>query len=205
MLTDDERSSVDNKHIDEQGFVPPNWQEVEDLLDFAERLKLKCDDLSDKIFVWDVYQMFSVVFIILIISARNFIYHSYISFTREGFESNFLIIIVSFLLVDVVLLIFSEAILRQLRRKILTDLSALNSIIDLLRENYSLLTQNFSELQKIQLKIKLSRFDIEIAKPTSLYDKLINLVYILLPFLRIYHRKSNNLNPGSSSKTTNLR
>ena len=128
MLTDDERSSVDNKHIDEQGFVPPNWQEVEDLLDFAERLKLKCDDLSDKIFVWDVYQMFSVAFTILIISAHNFIRDVYISFTREGFASNFLIIIVFFLLVDFVLLIFSEAILRQLRRKILTDLSALNSI-----------------------------------------------------------------------------
>jgi hypothetical protein len=176
MLTDDEKSKLGNLPIDDRKIQAPNWHEIEDLLDFADKLKTKCDDVSDRIFLLDTIQIFLLlVFIGAIVFIGNFFAKYNISLL------NIADIIIShpfglFLLGLFSISVFSETSLRKLRRRIKSDRRALDSIVDLLRENHNLMTENFSELQKIQLKIKLSRFEIISPIKKPIYLRLLELV-----------------------------
>jgi hypothetical protein len=164
MLTDDEKSQLEHYDIDTGKSLVPNWEEIEDLLSFADKLKAKCDDLSDRIFLLNSLRVFLIGGIIGSIICSAFI------FLRKGIifldiihsmpilSIFFLCGFILFLLVSLTLV---ETLMRKFHRRIISDLRALNSIVDLFRENYHLMTRDFSELQKIQLKIQLSRFDIE--------------------------------------------
>jgi hypothetical protein len=187
MLTDDEKSKFDDRYFDAKNNKAPTWKEIETLLNFAEQLKTKCDYSYDRIFLLDSLQFFSVFTIFpaffLIIELwqknnRGFIIAAYYSST----EFTVLLVAIGFLLLSCLFLVFSKMYLQKIRRRIKSDLRALSSIVDLLRENFNPLTADLSDLQKIQLKIHMSRFDIDMKSsiPTPL---IMNLIKILFPFL----------------------
>jgi ABC-type bacteriocin/lantibiotic exporter with double-glycine peptidase domain len=164
MVTDDEKSELEHYNIDTEKNLVPNWDEIEDLLNFADKLKTKCDDLSDRIFLLNSLRVFLMGTIIGSIICSAFI------FSQKGIIfldpiHNVSIPLIFFLCGFILILLFSltfvEALTRKFQRRNISDLRALNSIVDLIRENHHLITRNFSELQKIQLKVQLSRFDIE--------------------------------------------
>jgi hypothetical protein len=93
-----------------------------------------------------------------------------------------LFVVVGIFLFSGLFSVFSEMYLRKIRRRIKSDLRALGSIVDLLRENFLPLTSHLSELQKIQLKIHISRFDVEMESsiPTRLYLKMMRFPFRIL-------------------------
>jgi hypothetical protein len=156
MLTDDEKPKLDYRHIDDKKNQVPNWLVVEDLLGFADKLKAKCDDVSDRIFLLNSLQIFS--FLIFFV---GFVAFTSVASAKNISTEYFLTISVGLLLTLFAFCIFVEISLIKLRRRVRSDLRALDSVINLLRDNYTPITEDFSELQKIQLKIRLSRFDIK--------------------------------------------
>jgi hypothetical protein len=177
MLTDNDIFEFNDRR------KPPNWVEIEELLNFAEELKTKCDEFSDRMFLLDILQVFaSFIAVGTTVIATAFFHVTGIGFFdiigNRSSQFNIFWIGISllfFFIVFIVFAVFSEMYIRKIRRRIRSDLRALDSIIDLLRENYDLITATFSELQKIHLKIKLSRFDIETLIPTPLFLKIIRL------------------------------
>jgi hypothetical protein len=152
MLTDDEKSQLEHYDIDTGENLVPNWDEIEDLLNFADKLKTKCDDLSDKIFLLNSLRVFLTGGIIGSIICSAFL------FLRKGVVfldiiHNVSIVSIFFSCGFILILLFSltlvETLTRKFHRRIISDLRALNSIVDLIRENYQLMTRDFSELQKI--------------------------------------------------------
>lgn len=144
MITEDEESKFDDRYIDYLQSDSPKWQEIEDLLDFAEKLKTKCDDLSDRMYILNTLIMCSSVTLVALATVSSMIPWLFIYY----YFAFFLLLVIYYM--------FKNKI--ETRRR--SESRALNSAIGFLRENQLLLTRDFSELQKIHLKIKLSRFDI---------------------------------------------
>lgn len=172
MLTDDEKSNLDDLHIKDVEFVdaksPLNdWQDISELLDFSDKLKSRCDIYADRIILLNTVKIFAIVPITIKI----------IFGIALGFD------IYNILLINTGLALFfySEFLIRELQKRISTDIRALDTIVNLLRENLTLVTQSCSNLQKIQLKIKLSRFDVksQINTKISWTEKLERILILL--------------------------
>jgi flagellar biosynthesis protein FliQ len=158
MLTDDEKPKLDYWHIDDKKNQAPNWLVVEDLLGFADKLKTKCDDVSDRIFLLNSLQIFSC----LILSLAITFFTAFLSVNYFEISAAFIWIILAVLVLTFFgFWIFIDMSLIKLRRRVRSDQRALDSVVSLLRDNYNQITEDFSELQKIQLKIRLSRFNIQ--------------------------------------------
>jgi Domain of unknown function (DUF4407) len=142
-----------------------DWQEINDLLDYAEKLKSRCDGLSDRIFFLNTVQLFL---------AFSIIAFSIAIFARvPGLYLDVNLSLIAILLIyfgAVLSFLFIEALSRILKIRISTDKRGLDSTIDFLRENSYLFSKDWSHLEKIQLKIKLSLFDI--VTPTRPWSKL---------------------------------
>jgi hypothetical protein len=181
FITDDEKSEFDEPFFDVQKNKLPRWKEIESLLKFAGELETKCDASYDSIFLLSWFQIVDIlasffVFIFLVYQIKTFplINGAYLSPDfRWGVIGLFFLLIC---------LISSEMYLRKIRRKIKSDLRALGSIVYLIRENSRLITSDLSDFQKIQLKIRMSRFDIEIGSSIPM-PWLINLTRLFLPGL----------------------
>lgn len=158
MITEDEEFKFDDQYIDYEQSTPPKWQDIEDLLKFAEELKKKCDNISTGIYVLNTIFVFSSIF--FLITGINF----FLNHTRNN--NTFLISDITliptayFLILFFILMMAYSTLSNKMERRRRSELRALNSVVGFLRENHILLTRNFPELQKIHLKIKLSRFDI---------------------------------------------
>jgi hypothetical protein len=181
MITNDEKSEFDAPSFKAQSNKSPNWEEIESLLKFAEELKTKNDTSYDSIFLFNWLQVFIILvsFFVLIflwchIKVFPRINSAYSSpdFIRGAIALFFLFI--GF--------VASEKYLRKIRRRIKSDSRVLGLIVDLLRENSRLITSNLSDLQKIQLKICMSRFDIGIGSSIPIHWS-VNLLKLFLPGL----------------------
>jgi hypothetical protein len=154
MFTDsEEESKINHYNNDTKQHKSDNSQEVNDLLDFAENLKARCDKFLDRIFLLNTLQVFfgfSILGFSLVIF--NLIPGLYLGIN--------LLLVVLIYFGWILLFLFIEASSKTLRLRVSTDRRVLNSTIDLLRENSSVLAQDWSNLQKIQLQIKLSVFDV---------------------------------------------
>jgi hypothetical protein len=172
MITNDEKSESDAPHVKVQSNKSPNWEEIESLLKFAEELKTKNDTSYDSIFLFNWLQIFIILVSIFVFTFLLCHIKAYSSpdFIRSAIALFFLFI--GF--------VASEKYLRKIRRRIKSDSRALGLIVDLLRENSRLITSNLSDLQKIQLKICMSRFDIGIGSltPTSW---CVNVLRLIIP------------------------
>jgi hypothetical protein len=158
MLTDDEKPKLDYRHIDDKKNQAPNWLVVEDLLGFADKLKAKCDDVSDRIFLLSSLQMFSL----LIFSLAITLFSVFASVASVKIPAGyFWFVLAGLVLIFSAFYIFAEISLAKLCKRVKSDLRVLDSVVNLLRDNYNQITEDFSELQKIQLKIRLSRFNIK--------------------------------------------
>jgi hypothetical protein len=156
MITEDEGFKFNDKYIDYEQSIPPKWQEIEDLLNFAEELKKKYDNISNRIYFLDIaFVILSIAFVIAGIVCLNSA-RSYNTFSTNDYT----LISFTYLIIFLVLLQSYVMFRNKMQRRRKSDSRALDSVIRFLRENNSFLTKNFSELQKIHLKIKLSRFDI---------------------------------------------
>jgi hypothetical protein len=156
MITEDEEFKFDDQSIDYRQSTPPSWQEIEDLLDFAEELKKKYDNISNRIYFLNItFVVLNIAFVTVGIVHMNST-RNYNTFSTN--DSTF--ILYTYLIVFIVLLQSYVMFRNKMQRKRKLESRALDSVIRFLRENNSFLTKNFSELQKIHLKIKLSRFDI---------------------------------------------
>jgi hypothetical protein len=175
MLTDNDIFELDDRR------KPPDWGEIEELLSFAEELKTKCDEFSDRMFLLDMFQAFSsfiaIAITVVAIAFFHFAGFSFFDILVGQYVSWIGIFLLFFPVVLIVFTVASEMYARKIRRRIRSDLRALDSIVYLLRENHDLITATFSELQKIHLRIKLSRFDIETSIPIPLFMKIIRLFY----------------------------
>jgi hypothetical protein len=150
MITEDEEFKFNDKCIDYEQSIPPKWQEIEDLLNFAEELKKKCDIMSIGIyFLNTIFAFLSMSF--LIVGG---------DFCLKHFNDITFVPAAYFLLLFYISLMAYVTFRDKMERGKRSELRALNSVIGFLRENHALLTRDFSDLQKIHLKIKLSRFDI---------------------------------------------
>jgi hypothetical protein len=156
MITEDEEFKFNDQYIDHEQSIPPKWQEIENLLNFAEELKRKYNNISNRIYFLDttfvvLNSALVIIGIIHLNSTRN-----YNTFSINDST------LISFTYVIVFLVLFQSYVVfrNKMQRRRKSDSRALDSVIRFLRENNSLLTKNLSELQKIHLKIKLSRFDI---------------------------------------------
>jgi Domain of unknown function (DUF4407) len=155
MLDNNEDFKINYQSSNHEKSSSDDWQEINDLLDYAEKLKSRCDGLSDRIFLLNTVQLF-LAFSIIAFSVTIFglvpglylaVNLSHIAILLIYFGST-----LSFL--------FIEALSRILRIRISTDKRGLDSTVDFLRENSYLFSKDWSRLEKIQLKIKLSLFDI---------------------------------------------
>lgn len=183
MITNDEKSELDDPRFNVQNNKFPSWKEIESLLKFAEELKTKNDNSYDSIFLLSWFQIvimitFLFVFTFLIYQIKTFPPSNGAYLFPDFMWSA---IGLSFSLVSIV---SSEMYLRKIRRRIKSDSRALGSIMALLRENNRLTTSNLSDLQKIQLKIFMSRFDIEIGSSIPM-PWAVSLIKLFLP--RISH------------------
>ncbi len=143
MLTEDERSNIDDTSTDF------NWHEIIELLEFAERTKKSYDELLDKRLA-----VKAAIAINLLLTATATAW--FFSVSKE----NILFSIPCSVLGLSVMFYFQNSESR-LTRKISVERKALNTVIDLLRENLYMFTKKLSTLQEIQLKTRLSRFDIQ--------------------------------------------
>jgi ABC-type multidrug transport system fused ATPase/permease subunit len=173
MITNDEKHDFDNPSFDIQRNKSPNWEEIESLLRFAEELKTKNDASYDSIFLFSWFQA-----IVVFVSFFVFIFLLWqINYLALGVYSLPDFILSSIILLLLLICLFaSEKYLRKIRRRIKSDSRALASIVDLLRENSLLITSGLSDLQKIQLKICTSRFDIGSSIPMPWIISLIRLL-----------------------------
>ncbi len=178
MLTDDEKSKLYERYIGENKLQEPNWLDIKDLLNFAEELRTKCDNVSNRMVMLKTLQIFSS-FVIAIISVIiiAFVGNIRISSIHEipaSSQFNIISWIPLFLpllfIMHILFLVAIESCSRRTRNKVKSDLRALNLIVNLLRDNHNVLAKNLSELQKTHLKVKLSRFDVETSIPKSLFD-----------------------------------
>jgi hypothetical protein len=194
MLTEHEKSKLD-RHIDGKENQAPNWLIVEDLLDFADRLKTKCDDVSDRIFLRDSFQLLMMLAFILAVIFIAIIGWKHDVHLKDIFEGKIsglsYVVLTIFGLTSLISFVLIEMSLRKLRRRMINDLKAVDSIVDLLHENYSPITKDFSELQRIQFKIKLSRFDIKSPLREPIYLRIIRLIGVTIkPFVNAVFRIS---------------
>jgi hypothetical protein len=182
---DDEKpqAPLDNRHIDDTKLQAPDWSEIEALLSHADKLKIKCDSISDLLFLLFSLQVFCFLGLVSALICLAFIDWKHGIHIKDILDHNFSGQFNAFLIIVAVLFFSSivpiELFLRKLRRRMRSDRRALDSIVGLLRENYYLMTKNFSELQKIQFEIRLCRFDIETSTrkiPTS--QRSIDLIHI---------------------------
>jgi hypothetical protein len=181
MITNDEKAEFDDPHFNVQNNKSPSWKEIESLLKFAEELKTKSDTSYDSIFLLSWFQLvvtiaFLFIFVFLLYQIKTFPHMNGVYLSPDFIWGA---IGLFFLLIC---LISSEMYLRKIRRRIKSDLRALGSIVYLLRENSRLTTSNLSNLQKIQLNIFMSRFDIEIDPPIPI-PWFVNLMKLSLPGL----------------------
>jgi ABC-type multidrug transport system fused ATPase/permease subunit len=188
MLTDDAKSKLDDQHSDDEKLQAPGWLEIEALLSHADKLKTKCDSVSDHLFLLFLSQvvcclvLFSALICLAFISWKHGIHATDIRNGNFSGQLNAFLIIVavlSFLPIG-----FVELFLRKLRRRMRSDQRALDSIVGLLRENYYLMTKNLSELQKIQFEIRLCIFDIETSIPKSLLMRLRWFIFEIIERIR---------------------
>jgi hypothetical protein len=165
MLDNNEELKVNQQFNNHKTNASDDWQEINDLLKYAEKLKNRCDELSDRIFLLNTVQLF-LIFLISFFSATIFgiIPGFYLN------ERTSSVIIPLTYVAGMLSFLFIEASSRILKIRISTDKRGLDSTIDFLRENSSLLSKDWSSLEKIQLKIKLSLFDINTS--TSPWTKL---------------------------------
>jgi Domain of unknown function (DUF4407) len=155
MLDNNEDFKINYQSNNHEKSSSDDWQEINDLLDYAEKLKSRCDGLSDRIFFLNTVQLF-LAFSIIAFSVTIFglvpgLYLD-VNLSRIAILLIYFGATLSFL--------FIEALSRILRIRISTDKRGLDSTIDFLRENSYLFSKDWSRLEKIQLKIKLSLFDI---------------------------------------------
>jgi Domain of unknown function (DUF4407) len=155
MLDNNEELKVNQQFNNHKANASDDWQEINDLLKYAEKLKNRCDELSDRIFLLNTVQLF-LIFLISFFSAT--IFGIIPGFYLNASTGN--IIIPLTYVAGMLSFLFIEASSRILKIRISTDKRGLDSTIDFLRENSSLLSKDWSSLEKIQLKIKLSLFDI---------------------------------------------
>lgn len=165
MLDNNEDFKINYQSNNHEKSSSDDWQEINDLLDYAEKLKSRCDGLSDRIFLLNTVQLF-LAFSIIAFSVAIFglvpgLYLG-VNLSRIAIILVYFGVILSFL--------FIEALSRILKIRISTDKRGLDSTIDFLRENSYLFSKDWSRLEKIQLKIKLSLFDI--STPTKPWGKL---------------------------------
>jgi ABC-type multidrug transport system fused ATPase/permease subunit len=176
MLTDDAKPKLDDRHSDDEKLQVPGWSEIESLLSHADKLKTKCDSVSDRLFLLFLFQVFCCLVLFSALICLAFISWKHGIHAKDIFDGNFSGQFNAFLIIVAVLSFlpigFVELFLRKLRRRMRSDRRALDSIVGLLRENYYLMTKNFSKLQKIQFEIRLCRFDIETLIPKSLFQYL---------------------------------
>jgi ABC-type multidrug transport system fused ATPase/permease subunit len=183
MLTDDAKSKLDDRHIDDKKLQAPDWSEIEALLSHADKLKIKCDSISDQLFLLFSLQVFCSLGLVSAFICLTFISWKHGIHVKDILNGNFSGQFNAFLIIVAVVFFLSiapiELFLRKLRRRVRSDRRALDSIVGLLRENYYLMTKNFSELQKIQFEIRLCISDIETSTrkiPTS--QRSIDLIHI---------------------------
>jgi Domain of unknown function (DUF4407) len=163
MLDNGEKFKTNQQSNNYEKSSLDDWQEVNNLLDYAEKIKNKCDKLSDRIFLFDAIQLFLIVSIII------FSITVFAGIPEFHLNINHIYVVLLYFW-GLLLFLFIEASSRILKIRISTDKKRLDSITELLRENSSLLSKNWSQLEKIQLKIKLSLFDINTS--TSPWSKL---------------------------------
>jgi cation transport ATPase len=142
MLTEDERANIDDASTDFR------WHEIIELLEFAEKTKKSYDELLDK--------RLAVRTAILI----NGLLTVTITLLFFSDKANTLLSIPCFV-IGVSIMFYFQLSEGKLMRRISVERKAVNTIVDLLRENLHVFTRKLSELQKIQLKTRLSRFDIQ--------------------------------------------
>jgi hypothetical protein len=155
MITNDE-IKLEDKPSNDKNNESPSWEEIELLLNFAEELKTEIDASYDKIFVLNCFQIVIILLFLFVIKPLFLANDSYL-FSDLSWESIGLLVLLA------IFGVFSEIYLRGKRRRIKSDSMALESIINLIRENSRFITSNLSSLQKIQLKIYTARFDIKIS------------------------------------------
>lgn len=185
MLTDDEKSEFYERYLDVKNHESPSWKEIEKLLKFAEELDVKCDSSYDRIFLLDALQLFSIINIIasfpVIITILQYVeredFFIFANYSSPRFIALF--VVIGFFLLSGIFSVLSEMYLRKTRRRIKSDLRALDSIVDVIRENFLPITRHLSELQKIQLKIHMSRFNVsmESSIPTRLYLRMLSFLF----------------------------
>jgi hypothetical protein len=185
MLTDDEKFEFDDRYLDVKNHESPSWKEIEKLLKFAEELDVKCDSSYDRIFLLDALQLFSIINIIaslpVVLTILQYVeredFFIFANYSSPRFIALF--VVVGFFLLSGIFSVLSEMYLRKIRRRIKSDLRALDSIVDVIRENFLSITRHLSELQKIQLKIHMSRFNVsmESSIPTRLYLRILSFLF----------------------------
>jgi hypothetical protein len=128
-------------------------KEINNLLSYVENLKGQHDKLLDKLLFFDVMLAFVVI---SIITFSTVIFHAL-------YNSCLIINLTTILFVYLAQsfsLFFIGASSKTLRARLFKYGKAVDSIIDFLRENSSLLSEDWSISQKKSMKIRLSLFDI---------------------------------------------
>jgi CRISPR/Cas system endoribonuclease Cas6 (RAMP superfamily) len=126
-----------------------DWTEIKGLLDFAEKLKLKSDRVKTSMFLLHSFKGFLFLnYVVLAICIFNNVKISFVLVQLSTASMGFLFIVI-------------ENLLRRIKKNSMNDSKILVAIINLLRENEISTTEDFTELQKIQFELRLSRLDIK--------------------------------------------
>ena len=144
---------------------PSHRADLENLLNLAEELKEKCDKAKNRI---KIYRIFQITSIILGLSGTYFsVFYSFKDFVTSKYVALFIGLFFSIFIT----ISYQLYIIKDIRNQYLADKLALSEVLQLLRETSDIIAEQeyWSVLSRAEFRIRLSRFNLE-EKPQSSFN-----------------------------------
>ncbi|MCU0532970.1 MAG: hypothetical protein MUD14_03615 [Hydrococcus sp. Prado102] len=163
--------------------------DLDSLMSFAEELKKNCEIYADQIYDLTSKQTKSFIFLLCGIFSGiffQFFFHAYVIIkVNPNADKNNLIYLIIFIMISMgfVFIIYNtdqQNKIKKIRKKILSEETALEKTVSLLREMGNIVAQKkgWNQLKQIEFQIRLSRFEIgRYSIPKSLQSSIFSQLF----------------------------